>query len=256
MRDDIRKGLFEAEAAEAIRKEAFRTYRSVLKEKSLGAYAEENGLVLLTTDPFSRQEGHAAFAEAPDALDEAFSVDSGEMIYPFTTGDSYFVAKVAEKHESHVPPLADVKDVVEATIRQQQQKEAAHKKAKALLATAKEAGSLESVAEREDLEVKNTRLFSRSGRFVPNFGRSSEVMITAFSLTPDNPFPDDVFEHTGKYYVIRLLGREKALQEDFEKKKEELRKKQLKQKQNQHLAAWLDYARAQSHVVVNPKVMQ
>ena len=256
VKDGIRQGLFDARSAEAIRKESFRTYRSVLKEKDLGAYAEANGLAVLTTTPFSRQQGHPVFAEAPDALDEAFSVGSGELIYPFTNGKSYFVAKVVETHESHVPPLAEVQADVEAILHQRQQKEAAHKKAQALLAMARQAGSLESVAQRDDLEVKNTRLFSRSGRSVPGFGRSSEILIIAFGLSPDNPYPDDVFEYNGKYYILRLLGREKALREDFEKKKEEIRKKQLNQKKNQYLAAWVAHARAQSRVVVNPTVMQ
>lgn len=256
VRNDISQGLFDAAAAEAIRKEAFRTYRSALKEKDLVAYAEESDLAVLAAGPFSRRDGHAIFAEAPDSLEEAFSVDAGEMIYPFTGGESYFVAKVVEEHESYISQPEEVQGEIEAILQQQQQKAAAHKEAQALLARAQEAESLEAVAKQDGLEVENTRLFSRSGKFVPGFGRSQELLITAFSLSPDNPFPDDVFEHNEKYYVLRLLGREKAIEEDFEKKKDALRQKQLKQKKNEYLAAWMGYARSRSNIVVNPRVLQ
>jgi peptidyl-prolyl cis-trans isomerase D len=46
VKDDIRKTLFDGQAAELVRKEAFRTYRSVLKERDLTSFAKENGLAV------------------------------------------------------------------------------------------------------------------------------------------------------------------------------------------------------------------
>jgi peptidyl-prolyl cis-trans isomerase D len=256
VKDDIRQALFDAQAAELVRKEAFRTYRSVLKEKDLTVFAKDNELRVVTTRPFSRQEGHAIFSGSADAINEAFTAEPGGLIYPFTAAGSYYVVQINDKQEEYVPELEEVKDEIEDIVEKQHRKAAARRHAQKLLAAAKDAGVLENVAEKAGLEIKKTRFFARSGRSVPGLGSSPEIMVAAFCLTAESPYPEDVFEHKEKFFIFRLAGKEKALREEFEMKRDQLRKREAEQKKIQYLGGWLQHARAQSQIVVNAGAIQ
>lgn len=255
VKETIRKTLFDTQAAEMVKREAFRTYRSALKNKDLKGYAEGNGLSAAETDYFSQEQGHPILAGSGEALQDVFSVSAGELVYPFSTQETFYVAKVMERRETNIPEFESVKENVKTILQEQHRKEAAREKAKALLSVAKEGGNLEDAAKKDALTVKSTRFFNRTGRTIPDVGLSPEMMNAAFSLTAKAPYPNEVFEVNGKMYVIKQAGSEGAVREDFEKKKGELAKRYGNQKKRECLDAWLQYARAQAEVVLNPKVL-
>jgi hypothetical protein len=79
-------------------------------------------------------------------------------------------------------------------------------------------------------------------------------MMAAFGLTLENFCPEEAFEINGKYYLVKLKQRERALREDFINKREEYRKKYLFQKNEKYLDDWLNNARLHSNVVVNTRL--
>ena len=82
------------------------------------------------------------------------------------------------------------------------------------------------------------------------------MMIAAFSLSDEAPFPEDVFEVGEKYYVIKFGGRAPVLEEDFEKQRETLAEKYLQQKKNSYLEQWTENAQAHTKILVRENMVR
>ncbi|HQO78991.1 MAG TPA: peptidyl-prolyl cis-trans isomerase, partial [Thermodesulfobacteriota bacterium] len=256
VKETIRTTIIDSRSAELCKREAFRTYRSSLKAKNLRAYAEANGLKIEESEAFSRDKSLPIFLESPEALEEAFKVSSGEMVYPFSAQGTFYVSRVTARVESHVPELAKIKDEVQAILKEEHSERAAHDKGEALLAAARDIGDLGAAAKNENVTVKTTRFFTRVGRSIPDIGSSPELMTAAFSLDANRPFPDSVFPFEGKIYVVKWAGKDEVRKEDFERKKKDLSERYLRLKKSEYMDAWLKLARDKAEIVINPDLVR
>ena len=251
--EEIRTKLTEERARELVKKEASRTYRMALKSKTLEEYAEKNELKIVETDYMAKEENHPLFGGSEELMETIFSSDSGDILYPNSIGESYYVIRVEGKQQSHIPSLEEAKEKIIAILNKKNQKTAAKRKAEELLQKLKEGGPLEEIAEKENLTIKETKLFSRSRGTIPSIGDDDAMMIAAFGLSLDHPYAEEVFEVNEKSYLIKLKEREGVLREEFNAKEKEQGEKQRLQKSGKYLDAWLDNLRLHIAVVENPK---
>ncbi len=79
------------------------------------------------------------------------------------------------------------------------------------------------------------------------------MMIAAFHLSLESPYPDEVYEINEKTYLVKLKEREEVIREEFAAKEEEQGKKYRLQKSGKYLDDWLDNVRFYGAVVTNPE---
>jgi peptidyl-prolyl cis-trans isomerase D len=76
-------------------------------------------------------------------------------------------------------------------------------------------------------------------------------MEAGFKLTAAAPAVDTVFKVGNRWYAVRLKQRTEAPKADFEKGKDDLKKKLLPKKQEEALDKWLKDLRAKSKIEIN-----
>jgi peptidyl-prolyl cis-trans isomerase D len=251
--EQIRTSLTEERARELVKKEASRAYRMALKSKTLEEYADKNELKIVETDYIAKEEDHPLLGGSEELVETVFSSDSGDILYPHSISESYYVIQIEDKKQSYIPGLEEAEEEIVSILIKQNQKTAAKRKAEDLLQSLKEGNSLEEIAEKENLTTKETKLFSRSSGSIPSIGDNSAMMIAAFRLSLESPYPDEVYEVNEKTYLVKLKEREEVIQEEFTAKEEEQGKKYRLQKSGRYLDDWLDNVRFYSAVITNPE---
>jgi len=120
----------------------------------------------------------------------------------------------------------------------------------------KAGASLEEVANKEKLTIKETGFFSRSRFGIPKIGSSLKMKAVAFSLSLKDPYPGEFFKVNDKYYLKKLKKREGVLKEEFKEKEKDYRKRYYFQKRGRYLDAWLRNARIHAEIKLNLKLIK
>jgi len=164
---------------------------------------------------------------------------------PLETPKGIYIFKVKEKKNAELPPLAQVRTVVEQQVRGLKAAELAKQKAvdaqKAL--TAGGAG----------LKLQATPVFNYNAKGdIPGIGNSKPLMEKAFELTTASATATEPMLVGNRWYAIRLKQRNAAPQTDFAAHKDEIKKRMLPAKQEETLRTWLKELRSKAKIVINP----
>ncbi len=169
----------------------------------LDTIAAERGLRIEETTPFAKGDIVAGIGQAPEFVNAAVSLarvgDSSDNI---KVGDSYYIIELAERRESYIPGLPEVRDAVEELYRNELATEAARAEADKLLASLREGRSLEEVAEAGGYAIAETDPFQSRGQFIAGLGSVPGLKDVAFRVTKDGePLPRP-FIHRGDALVF------------------------------------------------------
>jgi Parvulin-like peptidyl-prolyl isomerase len=254
-KEEIREKLIKEKTQELIKKEAYRGYRTMLKTKDLKGYADQEGLRVVESNYFSREENPPIAGDSGEFVGEIFGFNPGEIALPKYINESYYVIRLEDKKKSYLPPAGEAKENIVGVLKKEIQKEAAKKRGEEVVKKLIQGSSFpEAITDQEKLTIKETGLFTRTTNNIPKIGISPEMMVAAFSLRPDAPFAKEAFEVGGKIYLIKLKTREEVTPEEFLDKKNKEEKKYLYEKTNKYLEDWLKNGRLQANVVFNQRV--
>ncbi|MBL0224243.1 MAG: SurA N-terminal domain-containing protein [Geobacteraceae bacterium] len=228
-------------------KQSFETAADTLykniKSGDLGLIAGQLGLKVQDAPMFTATAPVAALAGEAAVLKKAFELKQGELGGPVETARGIYIIKVKERKDSIVPPLAEIKAAVEQKAKGVKAVEVAKKKA--------EDAAKQFVA-KAALKAQTTGSFGFSAKGdLPVIGNAPELMEAAFKLTPAAPAVDTPFKVGNRWYAVRLKQRIEAPRADFEKGKEELKKKILPKKQEEALDTWIKGLRAKAKIEIN-----
>jgi peptidyl-prolyl cis-trans isomerase D len=229
-------------AKQSFEKAADTLYKNI-KSGDLGLVAGQLGLKVQETPVFAVNAPVAALAGEAAVLKKAFELKQGELGGPVETAKGIYIIKVKERKDSVVPPLADIKSAVEQKARAAKSVDLAKKKA--------EEAAKQFVA-KAALKTQSTGSFGYSAKGdLPVIGNAPELVEAAFKLTPAAAAVDTTFKVGNRWYAVRLKQRTEAPQADFDKAKEELKKKLLPKKQEEALEKWLKDLRAKAKIEIN-----
>lgn len=141
------------------------------------ALAAEEGLEVVTTEPFGRDDTIPGLGRNPAFNQAAFDLAVGGVSEPVQVARGRAILKLREIAEPRFPDLAEVEDEVRQAVLAEKRKEAARER----LAAAAAGKSLDEVAGELGLEVLESADLGRQGT-IPGLGNSRRVLDAALAL--------------------------------------------------------------------------
>ena len=209
--------------------------------------AAEAGLEVKESGLFAAEEPIAQLGRHPEINDIIFALRPKEISPAFSIGDDQLVAQLVEIQDSRLEEFAEAQEKVQEDWITEQSELLARKQAQEWLETARQEGNLAEVARRNKLKINKTGLFTTISP-APPFGNQRDMVITAFSLTPEQPVPSEVYEVDGKFIILQLEDSQPASENGFQKEKDSLAKQLLQAKKEQTFSRWINGRRQQADI--------
>lgn len=209
--------------------------------------ATEAGLEVKESGLFAAEEPIPQLGRHPEINDIIFALRPKEISPAFSIGDDQLVAQLVEIQDSRLEEFAEAQERVQEDWITEQSELLARKQAQEWLETARQEGNLAEVARRNKLKINKTGLFTTISP-APPFGNQRDMVITAFSLTPELPVPSEVYEVDGKFIILQLEDSQPASENGFQKEKDSLAKQLLQAKKEQTFSRWINGRRQQADI--------
>lgn len=209
--------------------------------------AAEAGLEVKESGLFAAEEPVPQLGRHPEINEIIFALRPKEISPAFSIGDDQLVAQLVEIQDSRLEEFAEAQERVQEDWITEQSEVLARKQAQEWLETARQEGNLAEVARRNKLKINKTGLFTTVSP-APPFGNQRDMVITAFSLTPEQPVPSEVYEVDGKFIILQLEDSQPASENGFQKEKDSLAKQLLQAKKEQTFSRWINGRRQQADI--------
>ncbi len=209
--------------------------------------AAEAGLEVKESGLFAAEEPVPQLGRHPEINEIIFALRPKEISPVFSIGDDQLVAQLVEIQDSRLEEFAEAQERVQEDWITEQSEVLARKQAQEWLETARQEGNLAEVARRNKLKINKTGLFTTVSP-APPFGNQRDMVITAFSLTPKQPVPSEVYEVDGKFIILQLEDSQPASENGFQKEKDSLAKQLLQAKKEQTFSRWINGRRQQADI--------
>jgi peptidyl-prolyl cis-trans isomerase D len=209
--------------------------------------AAEASLEVKESGLFAAEEPIPQLGRHPEINEIIFSLRSREVSPVLRVGDDQVVAQLVEIQDSRLEEFAEAQEKVQEDWITEQSKVLARKQAQEWLETARQEQNLAEVARRNKLKLNKTGLFNTISPARP-FGNQRDLVITAFSLTPEQPVPSEVYEVDGTFIILQLEDSQPASENGFQKEKDSLAKQLLQVKKEQTFSRWINGRRQQADI--------
>ena len=247
VREKVKAAALQQKAAKQAFELAADTLYKNIKAGDLAPIAGQLGLKIQETPIFTAAAPAPALAGEAAVIKKALELKQGELGGPIETNRGIYLLKAKERKAAVVPPLADVKKQVEQKVREIKAAELAKQKADE---------AVKQFTAKAALKGKPTGSFTYSAAgAVPVIGSSTELMEAAFKLTSAAPAAPSSFKVGARWYAVRLASRSETPKAEFDKVKEEVKKKMLPKKQDEALEAWMKDLRSKAKIEINPALL-
>ncbi len=242
VKDKVRAEALRQKAAKQAFELAADTLYKNIKSGDLGLIAGQLNLKIQETPMFLANAPVAALAGETALIKKALELKQGELGGPVETARGIYIFKVKERKEASVPPLSEIKPAVEEKTRAVKAVELAKKKAE---------DAAKQLTSKTALKTQSTGSFGFSATGdIPTIGASPEMAEAVFKLSASQA-PASPFKVGNRWYAVRVKSRTESPKAEFEKSKEELKKKMLPKKQEEALESWVKELRTKAKIEIN-----
>ena len=254
--DEVKEGLRAEKAKQLAFEKAMDAYNINRKTGDLDAAAKANELGVKETGPFARDGYIDGIGRNEEIINAAHLLEDKALAKPVLTVNGVILFGVKERLASHIPELAEVKDLVTAAYRAVESAKLAEAAAEQLVADLKVGASLAKLAQKHGYKMEETGEFTRTyGPFVPRLGTSKELFDAAFALPADQTVIGSVFAIQNRYVVADVKQRVAADMTALdEAKQQELYKSLFARKQNEAIEQRLAELRSAAAISISPRV--
>lgn len=207
--------------------------------QSLGAKTEETAL-------FTAQQPAPALSGEIEVIRRAFLLKQDELGGPIETKKGIYLIKLKERKPAEVPPLAQIRTLVEEKAKTAKAVDLAKKKAE-------EAQAKLAKGDMTGLKIQESGSFTFDAKGnVPTVGASPDLMEAVFKLTTAAPAPKEPFRVGSRWIAFRLKERTELNAANFATEKEKIKQEILPRKQDDELRKWIDELRSKAKIEINP----
>ena len=242
VKEKVKTEALRQKAAKQVFELAADTLYKNIKSGDLNLIAGQLSLKIHETELFSANAPAAALAGEAAVIKKALELKQGELGGPVETVKGIYILKAKERKAATVPPLAEIKSAVEEKTKAAKAVELAKKKAE---------DAAKQLSSKAELKTQTTGSFGFSDKGdIPTIGASPEIAEAVFKLSTMQS-PASPFKVGPRWYAVRVKSRIEAPKAEFDKTKEELKKKMLPKKQEESLASWTKELRAKAKIEIN-----
>lgn len=216
-------------------------------EKAVG---EVPGVRFTLTPGFYEDDREVLLAREPRFRDIVFTMNEGDVTRPVETAEGFYMIKILEKVEPHVPEYSLISAKVRERLGERKLKAMAGKSADGFLKKVKGGEDFGALARAEGLKVGRTGLFSMADGLVPKIGAFIGENEGLFDLGELVPYYPNVISREGKFYVLKLKGVEEAREEGLLKASEALSGRLQAMKEDEAVNEWLRGLRTKAEIKV------
>ena len=232
-------------------KVADREREKALSGTDFSKLAQESGVALNVTRPFSAGEVLPEVGPAPEFYKTALSM-SPKNISPVIDGPkAYYILRLKQRSEPTVPPFDAVKSKIEKVLQESKASEMLQQRARNLLEELKKDKDINKLAQEHGLKVEDTGWFTRSAAQIPKVGELSKMTSGGIGLSAEKPFPDEIYTQKDNAYIFAFKNSQPADMERFEKEKTELTKQALAESRQQVLEKFIENLKAKAQIQVH-----
>ncbi|MFH1994057.1 MAG: SurA N-terminal domain-containing protein [Pseudomonadota bacterium] len=218
-------------------------------DEDLVRVAKERNLKVLTTDFFTKSGPKQGVGNPVKFASAAFDLQIMAISDIQDFGEGYYILQVVEKIPSKIPEFEAVKDRARADLIKEKQDQKAREDANTLLAALKSGKALGSEAKNYKLETKSTGFFKRDDS-IPEIGFQRKIAETAFKLSDDKKFPEEVIKNGQRYYVIQFKERKSPDSLGFGSEEQNIKLSLLEQKKARIFNAYLEQIKSKSKITI------
>lgn len=169
-------------------------------------------------------------------------------------GDSYYLIKVINKIDPVVQELDLVKDRVVKEITANLQKNKAKEEAQLYLAKAVEAKTLDQPGRDKNLNLKSTKLFTRTSN-IEEVGNSQEFVQASFTLNENNKIYPEIIETSFGYCIVEFKEKKSPEESEISENLKNIKNEISMRKQAQSYQAWMAELRKQAKITYDPEIL-
>ncbi len=252
VRPIIEAKLKSQEAGKVLWEKANKAYDEIIELGGLDAYAKKHGLKLNKSEFFSQSNPPRALGFSLDVITTLFSLSQGELSSLLEIPQGVLIAQILEIKPSRIPDLKEIEAWVKKDYIKEKARELCTSRAKEILKEARKKGIM-PVAKARKLELKETGFFRRGDRTAGG-KLPAQVAEAAASLYKTKPYPEDVIQANGKFFILAFKQAKAAEMKGFDKAKDILKKRILAQKQQGVFEDWLNHLRTKATIEINRNI--
>jgi len=254
--DEVKEGLRADKARQLAFEKAMDAYNINRKTGDLDAAAKANELGVKETGLFARDGYIDGIGRNEEIINTAHLLDEKALAKPVLTENGVILFGLKERVASHIPELAEVRDLVTAAYRAVESKKLARAAAEKLVDDLEAGASLAKLAQKAKYEIEETGEFTRTySPFVPRLGSSKELFEAAFDLAKGQKSIDRFFEIQNRFVVFEVKERIAADMTALDQaKREELYNSLFARKETEAIEARLAELRSTATISIAPRV--
>lgn len=247
VKDKITTILQDRKARELGEERISRLQKMARKERSLDVAAQKMGTMIKKTGLLKEGEGIEDIDPSASISRTLFNLQEKEISTPVYTYKGLGIVQLKRIVAAHQATFDEVHQEARKEFITIKKKEKVLEKIKQVRAELEKEKSLESLAEKYNLEYKTAEEHKRD-QYLSVVGENEEVDRIAFSLSIGQP--SDPIEFQGGYVLIRVQDRKEVTREDFQKNKEEEKENFLQAKKSKFLQSYLFKLRSEKGVKI------
>ena len=224
---------------------------AALTGHGLDEIAKQRGLSVVTTPEFGANEPIKGAEDSPKLGPAVFKLDAGATEAITDTNVPYLVHIVA-KDPSHIPPLAQIHDLVRTMLIRVTAENKAQALAQSIIAKIKTPDDFTKAAVTNHLQVSDTGVFARSTDTIPGLGEMSSVISQAAATAKIPGILKDPAENDGNWYIFELTSRSVPNAAEWEAQASGFTKTFVEQTQNQAWVNFLNDLKSRAQIMVDP----
>lgn len=252
VRESISETLTQMAAMDLSHSKALSLMDQIPYDVNLREHAEKHHVPVRETDYFSQDDSIPDMGGDEKLRQSLFSLQEKDVSELLEYNNKFYIIQIIGKMASRLPEFTEIGDKVKEDFILHLSLEKAKSVAEGYLGKLRQGEHWDQLARDYKLTPQTTDFFTRNDP-IPTMGFDPAIREVVFSLGPQRPYPDKVFENEKGALVLRWEGEEGADEAAFEKDKEKIKNALMLAKHQVVFSEWLKHLRNKAEIeIVNP----